>query len=456
MSNLSEINRRRFLWLAGVTTAGAGAMSFTKYAKAAESEETAAIAQDAYIWGFPLVLMQWYAESAHQKNIPVNRFLGKQHLSRPADKIIGPNIDTLYGYAWLDLTKEPQLLHVPDTNDRYYSIQLLDAYANTFRYVGRRATGTKEGTYAIVGPKWQGTIPAGVQRIDAPTNLVLAFTRTLVSGDADLSAAQSIQRQYALAPLSAYPRIQAPEKLADADLSLFPIPHFGALGVEFFDDLAAGLVAAPPPADDLVSVKRFAKVGIGPWVQPSRVQDQTILSVLRDAVPAADARIKKADYSTQLNGWSVNYKVTNFIKDPLLRASVNRFGPATHIAQEALYFSAKPETRPLSGASKYVLKFNAGALPPVDAFWSLTLYNAVDFGLVENSINRYSIGDRTAGLVYGSDGSLEIQIQRQAPAQGNSNWLPAPEGAYQLVLRTYQPKPALFNGSYKLPPLRQV
>jgi hypothetical protein len=456
MSNLSEINRRRFLWLAGVTTAGAGAMSFTRYAKAADSEETAAIAQDAYIWGFPLVLMQWYAESARQKNIPLNRFLGKQHLSRPADKIIGPNIDTLYGYAWLDLTKEPQLLNVPDTNDRYYSIQLLDAYANTFRYVGRRATGTKEGTYAIVGPKWQGTIPTGVQRIDAPTNLVLAFTRTLVSGDADLPAAQSIQRQYALAPLSAYPRIHVPEELSDADLSLFPIPHFGTLGVEFFDSLASGLAAAPPPADDLAAVKRFAKVGIEPSRQPSRLQDQTILSVLRDAVPAADARIKKADYSTQSNGWSVNYKVTNFIKDPLLRASVNRFGPATHIAQEALYFSAKPEGQPLSGANKYVLKFNAGALPPVDAFWSLTLYNAADFALVENPINRYSIGDRTAGLVYGSDGSLEIQIQKQAPAQGNSNWLPAPEGAYQLVLRTYQPKPALFNGSYKLPPLRQV
>jgi hypothetical protein len=456
MSNLSEINRRRFLLLAGVTTAGIGAMPFAKYAKAADSDEPSAIAQDAYIWGFPLVLMQSYSASARQKNITFNQFYGKQHLSRPSDKSVGPNIDTLYGYAWLDLTKEPQLLHVPDTNERYYSIQLLDAYANTFQYVGRRATGTKEGTYAIVGPKWQGTLPAGVQRIDAPTNLVLAFTRTLVSGDADLPAAQSIQRQYALAPLSAYPHIHPPEELSDADLSLFPIPHFGTLGLEFFDDLAAGLAVAPPPTDDLASVKRFTKVGVEPAGRPSKLQSQTILSALRDAVPAADARIKKADYSTQLNGWTVNYKITNFIRDPLLRASVNRFGPAAHIAQEALYFSAKPEGQPLSGANKYILKFDAGALPPVDAFWSLTLYNAADFALVENSINRYSIGDRTAGLVYGSDGSLEIQIQNQAPAQGNSNWLPAPAGPYQVILRTYQPKPELFNGSYKLPPLRQA
>jgi hypothetical protein len=456
MSNLSELNRRRFLRLAGITTASIGAMPFAKYAKAAVSDEPLAIAQDAYIWGFPLVLMQWYSESARQKNIPLNRFLGKQHLSRPVDKIVGPNIDTLYGYAWLDLTREPQLLHVPDTNDRYYSIQLVDAYANTFRYVGRRATGTKEGTYAIVGPKWQGALPTGAQRVDAPTNLVLAFTRTLVSGDADLPTAQSIQRQYALAPLSAYPRIHPPEELADADLSLFPIPHFGTLGLEFFDNLASGLATAPPPSDDLAYVRRFAKVGVEPAGHPSKLQDQTILSALRDAVPVADARIKKADYSTQLNGWTVNYKITNFIRDPLLRASVNRFGPAAHIAQEALYFSAKPEGQPLSGTIKYTLRFNAGGLPPVDAFWSLTLYNAADFALVENPINRYSIGDRTAGLVYGPDGSLEIQIQNQVPGQGKSNWLPAPAGPYQLILRTYQPKPTLFNGSYRLPPLQQV
>ena len=422
---------------------------------AAESDEASAIAQDAYIWGFPLVQTRWYFDLARQKNVAVNRFYGKQHLSQPSDKAIGPNIDTLYGFAWLDLAKEPQILRVPDTNDRYYCIQLIDAYANSFTYVGRRVTGTKQGTYAIVGPKWQGTLPAGVQRIEAPTNLVFAFTRTLVAGDADLPAAQKIQRQYALAPLSAYPPILPPEEIADADLSLFPIPKFGTRGTDFFDDLAAGLVTAPPPADDLAYVRRFAKVGIESGGHPSQLQDPSVRSALRDAVPAADARIKKADYSTKLHGWSVNYKVTNFIKDPLLRAAVNQYGPATHIAQEALYFSAKPEGAPLSGANKYFLKFNAGGLPPVDAFWSLTLYGA-DLFLVENPINRYSIGDRTAGLVYGPDGSLEIQIQNQAPARGTSNWLPAPAGPYHLILRTYQPKPALFNGDYKLPPVQQV
>jgi hypothetical protein len=205
-----------------------GALSAGSFAAATESTEASAIGQDAYIWGFPLVQSRWYFDLARQKNVALNRFYGKQHLSKPSDKAVGPNIDTLYGFAWLDLAPEPQLIHVPDTNDRYYCIQLIDAYANTFRYIGRRATGTKEGTYAVVGPEWKGTLPTGIQRIDAPTNLVLAFTRTLVAGDADLPAAQAIQRQYALAPLSAYPRIHPPDDIADADLSLFPIPHFGA------------------------------------------------------------------------------------------------------------------------------------------------------------------------------------------------------------------------------------
>jgi hypothetical protein len=177
---------------------------------------------------------------------------------------------------------------------------------------------------------------------------------------------------------------------------------------------------------------------------------------LRDSVPVAADRIRKADFSTNVNGWSTNYKVTNFIKDPLLRAAVNQYGPATHIAQEALYFGAKSNGQSLSGENKYVLKFPAGQLPPVDAFWSLTIYGQ-NFFLVENRINRYSIGDRTAGLVYGSDGSLEIQVQAEPPASGISNWLPSPpSGAFQLILRTYQPRPALFNGNYKIPALQKV
>lgn len=335
---------------------------------------------------------------------------------------MGPNIDTLYGYAWLDLTKEPQLIHVPDTNDRYYCIQLIDEYQNSYAYIGRRATGTKEGTFAVVGPNWKGSLPQGVHLIQSPTNLGFAFTRTLVLGDADLPTARAIRRQYALAPLSSYPRIEPPSNLVGADLSLFPILHLDTLGLKYFDSLSTGLAEAPPPADDRSTVAQFATVGVGPSKQPSQGHAPAVIAALQAAIPIASDKIANANFSTNVNGWSVNYKVTNFIKDPMLRASVNRVGPATHVAQEALYFAAKPSGG-LSGAEKYVLHFPKGQLPPVDSFWSLTLYGPDGF-LVENSIHRYSIGDRTAGLVYGSDGSLEIRIQVEQPKSGVSNWLP--------------------------------
>jgi len=331
---------------------------------------------------------------------------------------------------------------------------LIDGYANVFTYVGRRVTGTREGEYAIVAPGWDGNLPPGVKRIDAPTKHVLALTRTLVLGNADLHAAQAIQMQYSLRPLSEYSKDGAAPLTTESALNVFPIVNLADRGPAFFDDLGTELISSPPPADDRPQLVRFAKAGIGPDRRPSRAADERTLASLREAVSSADERIRKANYSTQVNGWSVNYKITNFIKDPLLRASANRLGPGGHVAQEALYFFTRSglDGNPLTGAGKYRLRFASGQLPPVDAFWSLIMYG-VDFFLVPNPINRYSIGDRTDGLAYGSDGSLEIRIQHDRSEEG-TNWLPAPEGAFQLILRTYQPRPALCSGEYKLPPLQ--
>src|ERR1700722_12570047 len=147
MRDAMNIGRRKFIGTAAKAVALGAAFASARPTWAEEHDDLLSIAQDAYIWGFPLVLTQQYLEIARGKQSPVNRFAGKQHLSKPSDRIVGPNIDTLYGYSWIDLTKEPVLLHVPDTNDRYYSIQLLDEYQNTYAYVGRRATGTKDGTF---------------------------------------------------------------------------------------------------------------------------------------------------------------------------------------------------------------------------------------------------------------------------------------------------------------------
>jgi hypothetical protein len=454
MVKLRHLNRRQFLWTTGLGSLSVAMSRAPELEAAQDSSEVQAIAEDAYIWGFPLLLMKDYFELASHQNYEPNRFTLSIRLSTAQDRVaIGPNVDTLYGFAWLDLANGPQILHVPDTGGRYYSIQLIDGYANTFTYVGRRVTGTKEAEYAIVGPGWEGTVPPRVKRVDAPTKHVLALTRTLVSGSADLPAAQDIQLQYTLRALRDYSNSAAAPLTTTSALNVFPILNLAARGPVFFDDLGVELASSPPPAEERGRLLRFGSAGIGPNRRPSVGADQQTLTSLHEAVSQADDRIRKANYSTQVNGWSVNYKITNFIKDPLLRASSNRLGPGAHVAQEALYFftNTGPDEKPLTGAGKYRLRFPSGQLPPVDAFWSLILYGS-DFFLVQNPINRYSIGDRTEGLTRGSDGSLEIRIQREPSEQG-TNWLPAPEGGFQLILRTYQPKPALFNGEYKLPAL---
>ena len=452
-----DLNRRRFLWTAGLGSVSLAVARNLAARRLQNTDDVQGIAEDAYVWGYPLLLMKDYFELASTQKHEVNRFLLSTRLSTADDRVaIGPNVDTLYGFGWLDLSDGPQILHVPDTAGRYYSIQLIDSYANVFTYVGRRVTGTKEAEHAIVAPGWHGALPSGVKRIDAPTKHVLALTRTLVSGNADLPAAQAVQSQYTLRALrddskSALPPLTA----ATSALNVFPILKLADRGPVFFDDLGVELVATPPPAEDRGTLDQFARAGIGPNRRPSQGVDQRTLASLDEAVKHGDERIRNATYSTQVNGWSVNYKITNFIKDPLLRASVNRLGPGGHVAQEALYFFARtgPDGKPLNGANRYRLRFPSGQLPPVDAFWSLIMYGS-DFFLVKNPINRYSIGDRTEGLVYGADGSLEINIAHESGEAVAANWLPAPEGAFQLILRTYQPKPALFNGEYQPPALQ--
>ncbi|MDV7215905.1 DUF1254 domain-containing protein [Streptomyces prunicolor] len=445
--------RRRLLALA---PAGAAALALGVPAPAASAvsaagTDRAALAQEAYIWGFPLVMMETYLASAREQKVPVNRLFVANSLATPATKAGGPNNDTLFGSAWLDLSREPQVVIVPDTDDRYYSIQLQDVYTNTFAYIGRRTTGTHAGAYALTAPGWKGRLPRGVTRIPAPTAQVLALTRTLVEGEADLPAARAVQAKYALAPLSCYPERAVPAEAVDEPLK-FPILDLGAQGAAYFDKLCQGLVAAPPPPSDRARLARFAKIGIGPGRKPTR--NAAAVPVLAQAALDANKRITQYVFAVGVNGWTVATGITGFIKDPLYRAAITQYGPGTHVSEEALYFTAHngPDGQPLNGANRYALRFAAGELPPVDAFWSLTLYGQ-DWRLVENPIRRYSIGDRTAGLAYGTDGSLELLIQNDEPSEGRANWLPAPTGSFILVLRTYQPGAALLDGSYEMPPI---
>jgi hypothetical protein len=233
-------------------------------------------------------------------------------------------------------------------------------------------------------------------------------------------------------------------------IGVFPFLHPGEQGAQYLDDLGRYLQEDSPPRRENAPLQRFAKAQIGPGFTPSKSAQSAQYA---DAVKVADDRAKAAIYSTEVNGWKVNYGVTPFIADRLQRAAANRQGPGVHVAEEALYFGATADSarNPLTGKSGYRLRFAAGQLPPVDAFWSLILYGA-DFFLYPNPLNRYSVSDRTKDLIFQPDGSLEIFLQHDKPVSGASNWLPAPDGNFQLVLRTYQPKPEVLSRQWK-PPL---
>ncbi|HEX4507673.1 MAG TPA: DUF1254 domain-containing protein [Alphaproteobacteria bacterium] len=416
----------------------------------AESQDTPeSLAHDAYIWGYPLVMFGRYLDTYKAQGNPINRFVVQSALSTPATPGGGPNVDTIYGYSWLDLRTGPQVLYVPDVGDRYYSIQLIDMYGDCFAYVGRRATGSKAGAYAIVGPDWKGTLPAGVKPVPAPTNDVMTFARTFVADEADMPAVRDIQGRYGFGDLADYPKATR-LPIAKPEIQLPPILDLSSAGAGYFDELCQRLAANPPRGDDIAHLKRLAAIGIAPGARPSA--DAKLAPILAAAVPAADKEIKTVQYGTVIDGWFVNFSMVSFPKDPLLRASSNKYGPGAHIPEEGLYFNADkgPDGQPLDGRKNYVLRFPKGETPPVDAFWSLTAYTPV-MHLIENPIKRYAIKGGMPGLVRGSDGSLEIRIQHQQPAQGPANWLPVPDGPFRLVLRTYQPRPEILDKTYKLP-----
>ncbi len=347
------------------------------------------LAKDAYIWGYPLVVMQRSKQTFTKEGAtPLNRFERFTELVTPSfSKVVTPNVDTLYATAWLDL-KEPLVLSVPDTKGKYYVIQFLDAYTNVIKNIGKRTTGTKQGTYLIVGPNWKGATPEGMTLIQAPTNLVWLIARVLVQDD--LPVVRDILSKIRLSPLSgtcnthysATPK-GAPQQVATA-------------GIGFFDELSAALKDNPPPAQQKGLVELFQRLGIGQDKEPSKeLQDQKLRVLLEQAVAAGEKEIDQAIAAQDKKGWSYNLTTGTYGDNYLLRAAVAKQGLGANVPQEALYPMVFTDSagQPLSGEHTYAIHFDTA--PPVDAFWSLTLYDANTRLLVPNVLNRYSLSDRS-------------------------------------------------------------
>ncbi|POX42347.1 hypothetical protein C3486_04865 [Streptomyces sp. Ru73] len=430
---------------------------------------TATDAVNAYVYGYPLVLMQ--ATQQVSTNVarprattiqaPVNQFATARDVPGAGFKtVVSPNVDTLYSSAWLDLKAEPVVLHVPDTHGRYYLMPILSAWTDVIASPGKRTTGTGAGDFAITGPGWRGTLPAGVKRIKSPTDMAWIVGRTQLNGPGDLPAVHALTAQYSLTPLSKYGRAYTPPRgRVRADVPATPPAERVARmdATTFFSRLASAMAANPPSPADAPMVATLKRLGISPG-KPFDIDAKGTATAraLRHAVTAGQQKIQQAvpALGKNVNGWRVALDLGRYGTDYLRRAATAWQGLGANLPQDAVYPVVFTDShgRQLTGARQYTIHFPPGRIPPAHAFWSLTMYDQQGF-LVPNPINRYEVG-HTVRPRLNSDGSLDIYVQHAPPAAAKrSNWLPAPTGQFNVMLRMYWPRQAVLNGTWSPPPV---
>jgi hypothetical protein len=439
---------------------GASAQS----AAAVKPAEARAIAKEAWLYAYaPIQGYQTMYNQTQNKDFPgyvggFNRFRHYARSATPADKdIVTPNNDTPYSWAWLDLRAEPIVLSLPDVPaPRYYVNQWFDLYTHNFAYTGVRTTGREAGTYLFAGPRWKGVVPKGITKVfRSETDFVGTLTRTQLAGPEDIPAMQDIQVRYKLMPLSQFTRKPAPKPAAPVAWPAWDANKAESIG--FIAYLNALLPFMPTVPSEKAAFARFAKIGIGPRkpFDPSKLDPATRDAIEQGVADASKELKDKALAQTSSKGFfgTRSELGADYVIYRSMGAMLGIYGNST---EEAVYASQQtgPDGKVLDGSKHWVLRFEPGQLPPVNEFWSITMYNLPQRLLVENQINRYSVGDRTAGLKQGPDGSLEIYVQHDNPGpEKASNWLPAPKGPFFFVARFYGPKQAAMDGTWKLPPL---
>ena len=441
---------------ASVLILSAGTIMSTRADSAtASADEARAIAKEAYIYAYaPMESYQTWRKQAVDEKAPeyVGGFNKFRHYSQPftpANKdIVTPNNDTPYSWAWLDLRAEPIVVSVPAVpKDRYYVMQWIDLFTQNFAYIGVRSTGFGAGSYMIAGPKWKGAKPKGINQVfKAETDIVGTLTRTSLSGPEDVENLMALQAQYTLQPLSAF--LGKPAPPAPPALSFPPYDPAGARTHDFITYLNFFLELAEPPYPSEVALRqRFNKIGIGPgkpW-DASKI-DPKILAAIDAGVQDAQAELKAVAAKTVSSNGLFGSRAqlgTDYVKRDI-GAMKGLYGNSLEEAWYGGYVC--------DGSVPSVIHFTKDTLPPAKFFWSMTMYALPDRLLYANQINRYSIGDRTKGLVYGKDGSLDVYVSNASPGSDKqSNWLPAPAGKCSLVARVYGPSEAAMTGKWKLP-----
>jgi hypothetical protein len=446
-------------------------------AKELEARETAI---EAYMYAYPLVTMEitrrvmTNVEKPEGSKAPMGQFARLRTYPAVDDhSVTAPNADTLYTLTWLDVSKEPWILSIPDMKDRYFLFPMLDGWTNVFQVPGKRTTGTKAQKYAITGPGWSGTLPAGVTEYKAPTGMVWLLGRIYCTGTPeDYKAVHASQDQVSAVPLSAYGKPYTPEpgKVDPAiDMKAAPRAQVNAMdGATYFKLFAELLKTNPPAADDAPMVAKLAKIGIVPGqdfdaskLEPAvakglaaapKPAQEKISVYLKEAVVTGDAKLE--------NGW-LYFKNTGLYGTGYRnRAMITWYGLGANRPQDAVYPTSEgPDiVKKYSGANKYVLHFNKGEMPPANAFWSITMYDK-DYFFVPNPINRYTVSSRNK-FKTNADGSVDLYVQHDSPGKDKDvNWLPAPADTFVLMMRLYWPKekpPSILDGTWKIPEVKEA
>ena len=441
---------------------------------ALSADSVRAIAKEAYIYGFPMVdaYRIEYAYFIDRKSpefkAPYNQLANFPRVFTAADTVVQtPNSDTPYGFAGLDLRSEPIVLTVPVIDkSRYFSIQLIDAYTFNFDYIGSRATGNNGGSFLIVGPEWKGDIPKGIAKvIHSETDLILALYRTQLFNPGDLDNVKKIQAKYKVQTLSAF--LGQPAPSAQAAISFIPAlsPTEERSSLEFFNVLNFLLKFCPTDSSETALMARFAKIGVGAGMtfDTAKLTPETAAALKAGIADAWQefADFKKNDFETGKVTASAVFGTREYLKNNYLyRMGAAVLGIFGNSSVEAMYpaYTSDANSQPLNGANKYTLHFAAGQLPPVNAFWSLTMYKMPSSLLVANSLNRYLLNSpMLPKFKKDPDGGITFYIQNASPgADKESNWLPAPSGPFAIYMRLYWPKPDALDGKWKRPPILHV
>jgi hypothetical protein len=380
--------------------------------------------------------------------------------------VVRPNFDTLYSSAWLDLSDGPVIVSARDAGGRYYLLPMLDMWTDVFTSPGWRTTGTGEQHHALVPPGWSGTLPDGVTAISSPTPAVWVIGRVQTDGPADYPAVHQVQAGFAARPLSAWgqpPAGPAPFRADPAvDMTMPPLEQVESMPAADFFALGAELMKAyPPHPTDYAVLARLARIGLRPGTSFDHARLDAKTAAALEAAPKAAQDLMTEGFTRVakvVNGWSMNTDTMGVYGNFYLkRAIVSRMGLGANQPEDAVYpvLVTDADGAPATGTRDYVLHFEPDELPPVDAFWSVTMYDDHGFQAA-NPLGRFALGDRDP-LVYNPDRSLDLYLRHGSPGPDKeANWLPAPDGPLGITMRLYAPRPEVLDGRWSPPPLRRA